>query len=103
MHVLGSGVIAQRIPKFGTRVSGLLYVPNASPSRKEPRYYRIGGWVGLRTGLVVVVKREILPCRGSNLGCPGRSLVTIGALIERPGVAFLLHGPFSSLLLLPVS
>jgi hypothetical protein len=34
------------------------------------------GWLGLRTGLNVVAKREVLSCRESNPGRPARSLAT---------------------------
>jgi hypothetical protein len=51
-------------------VSGQLNAPATLPPRKDPRYTLdswIGGWVGPRAGLDMVVKRKILsPCQESN-------------------------------------
>jgi hypothetical protein len=44
-----------------------------TPRERAPGTQWIGGWVGPRTGLEVVEKRNIFPCRQSNPGRPARS------------------------------
>jgi hypothetical protein len=53
-------------------VSGHLHAPAASPPGKEPLAHMLGGWVGSRAGLDVVVKRKIPspPPRKSNPRTP---------------------------------
>jgi hypothetical protein len=42
------------------------------PGERAPRAHWIGGWVGPTAELNAVEKRQILPCRESNPGCPYR-------------------------------
>jgi hypothetical protein len=58
---LGSGSIASTLVLDGDEWSAL------TPRERAPHTYWIGGWVGPRAGLDVVVKRKIpIPCWYSN-------------------------------------
>jgi hypothetical protein len=55
-------------------MSGRLHAPAALPLEKQP----LGGWMGPRAGLDMVVKRKgPSPCRESNPDRPAHSLVAI--------------------------
>jgi hypothetical protein len=76
---MGSGGMAPRFINLGTRRRLVSFTPWPHyPRGKSPHTHSIGGWVGPRTGLDAVAKRNISsPCRESNLGCTARSIVTI--------------------------